>query len=681
MSRPTRSRVLLVLAVVVLALGIPLAAGGAASADGDRWWEPVDRPVPDSQINVVGEPLSGTDAQGDVRGFLEAHNHVFSNEGFGGRMICGKVFDPDGDIEEALKDCPEHYPNGIGAIFEHVTGGDDGTHDPVGYPTFTHWPSYKSLSHQQNYYAWMERAWRGGVRVMVNDLVTNGLICSLLPRDRGCNEMESIRLQAQKTRELESFVDDMYGGPGKGWFRIVTSPEQARQVVEDGKLAVVMGVEMSEPFGCKQVLGVPQCSRADIDRGLDEFKELGISSTFLCHKFDNALCGVRFDTGTTGIAVNAGQFLSTGTFWQTERCTGPEADNPISSDDLTGLLGDLVPADPPAYDPAKRCNTRGLTALGEYALRGAMKRNMMVELDHMSVKAAGRTLDVMEQVGYPGAISSHSWMEPLWHERVYALGGLVAQYGHTADHFVEEWSREAPLREEYDKAYAFGTDMNGVGGTPAPRNGTTKVEYPFESFDGGSTLERQTTGERTWDVNVDGVAHYGLVPDWIEDLSLVGGEEIVDDLAAGAEMYLDTWTATSDWTAQTNLARGRATTASSTEWTLFGRLAPARATDGDLGTRWASGWSDDQWLRVDLGAVQQVGRVSLDWETAHALDYDVQVSVDGSAWTTVAAVRGSNGSLDTSVFTPQSARHVRVKMLRRATRYGYSVREVEVNAR
>ena len=50
---------------------------------------------------------------------------------------------------------------------------------------------------------------------MVNDLVTNGLICSILPRDRGCNEMDAIRLQAQKTRELETYIDTMYGGPGQ----------------------------------------------------------------------------------------------------------------------------------------------------------------------------------------------------------------------------------------------------------------------------------------------------------------------------------------------------------------------------------------------------------------------------------------------------------------------------------
>jgi len=46
-----------------------------------------------------------------------------------------------------------------------------------------------------------------------------------------------------------------------------------------------------------------------------------------------------------------------------------------------------------------------------------------------------------------------------------------------------------------------------------------------------------------WDVNVDGVANYGLVPDWIEDMRTIAGPEIVEDMAAGAESYLRSWEA------------------------------------------------------------------------------------------------------------------------------------------
>ncbi|MGW6918899.1 galactose-binding domain-containing protein [Kitasatospora sp. NPDC054939] len=669
--------------LLLLAATLAGAVPGPSARAADGWWNPTARPAPDSQINVTGPPLSGTDAAGRVRGTVDAHNHLMSNEGFGGRLICGATFSPKG-AADALKDCPEHYPDGALALFENVTGGADGHHDPAGWPTFADWPAHNSLSHQQNYYAWVERAWRGGQRILVNDLVTNGLLCSVYPyKDRSCDEMAAIRLEAQKTYELQSYVDAMYGGAGKGWFRIVTDANQARTVVAQGKLAVVLGVETSEPFGCKQILDFAQCDEDAIDRGLDELHALGVRSMFLCHKFDNALCGVRFDEGTIGAAVNAGQFLSTGTFWTTEACTGPQHDNPIGL--LTGKAASLLPAGvaPPSYGSEARCNTRGLTRLGEYALRGLMQRNMMLEIDHMSVKAAGRAFDILEAAQYPGVISSHSWMDLQWTERLYRLGGFAAQYAHSAEGFVGEARRTADLRAKYGVAgYAYGTDMNGVGGWPGPvgEGAPNAVRYPFRSADGQSVIDRQVTGERTWDLNRDGLAHHGLVPDWIEQMRLSGGQDVVDDLFLGAESYLTTWRATERHDPGTDLARaaGTSAAASSAEWGLFTSYRADRAVDGSRSTRWASDWSDDQWLRLDLGGTHTVSRVTLDWEAAYARGYRIEVSADGAAWRTVWTTTGGNGGLDTARFDPVSARYLRVQGVERGTRYGYSLYEVGV---
>ena len=60
------------------------------------------------------------------------------------------------------------------------------------------------------------------------------------------------------------------------------------------------------------------------------------------------------------------------------------------------------------------------------------------------------------------------------------------------------------------------------------------MTYPFRSFD-GMTVDRQRSGQRVYDINVDGMAHYGLFPDWVEDLRLLAGQEVVDDLGRGAE--------------------------------------------------------------------------------------------------------------------------------------------------
>ncbi|MET8830885.1 discoidin domain-containing protein [Streptomyces sp. NPDC004610] len=680
---PDRRRTKLTL-VPLLLFVLAFALGPTpSSAAGDDWWNPANRPAPDSAINVTGAPFTGTTADGEVRGFVDAHNHLMSNEAFGGRLICGKPFSEAG-IDDALKDCPEHYPDGSLALFDFITKGGDGKHDPDGWPTFADWPAYDSLTHQQNYYAWVERAWRGGQRVMVNDLVTNGVICSVyFFKDRSCDEMTSIRLQAKLTYDLQDYVDEMYGGPGKGWFRIVTDSAQARQVIAQGRLAVILGVETSEPFGCKMILDVPQCSKEDIDKGLDELYGLGVRSMFLCHKFDNALCGVRFDEGALGTAINVGQFLSTGTFWRTEKCAGAQHDNPIG---LTAAPGaeDELPAgvEVPAYDQNAQCNVRGLTDLGEYAVRGMMDRKMMLEVDHMSVKATGRVLDLFEAESYPGVLSSHSWMDLNWTERVYGLGGFIAQYMHGSQAFSAEAERTDALREQYGVGYGYGTDMNGVGGWPAPRGADTPnpVRYPFTSVDGGSVIDRQTTGQRTWDLNTDGAAHYGLVPDWIEDIRLTGGQDVVDDLFRGAESYLDTWGGTESHESGADLARGAAATASSAEWNPFTSYAPGRAVDGNPNTRWASDWSDDQWLRLDLGATHRVGRITLDWERAYGSAYRVELSTDGQRWTTAWSTTAGNGGLDTARFDAQPARYVRLQFQDRATEWGYSLHEVTVHS-
>jgi microsomal dipeptidase-like Zn-dependent dipeptidase len=502
-------------------------------------------PSPESEVNATGTPFTGTRPDGTVYGLIDAHSHMFMQDGMGGAAVCGKVFSEQG-IAAALRDCPSHEPHGLGALLENLTrdGSPIGTHDTTGWPTFADWPAHDSLTHQQMYYRWVERAWRGGQRVLVNDLVTNGLLCSINPGTyQSCDEMTAIRRQAQDTYDLQAYVDAQYGGAGKGWFRIVTTSEQARQVIEEGKLAVVLGVETSEPFGCKQTLRIPNCSRADIDAGLDELYDLGVRSMYLCHKFDNALCGVRFDEGSMGTIINAGQFLSTGTWWDARSCPAdqPHDHNP-GNGELPPALEDDLPPVLPLYPPGTLCNTKGLSGLGAYAVRGMVERNMMVEIDHMSAKAADQTLDILEEVDYPGVLSTHSWMDERYLDRLYALGGFATIYGHAAHEFVEEYERTAPVRDRYGAGIGFGFDMNGFGGTPPPRGDTANpVTYPFRSFDGGTLLDRQTTGERTWDVNVDGVAHYGLVPDYVEDLRLVGGQQIIDDLARGPESYLTTW--------------------------------------------------------------------------------------------------------------------------------------------
>ncbi|MGI8511102.1 MAG: hypothetical protein ACR2NH_00550 [Solirubrobacteraceae bacterium] len=508
---------------------------------------------PEVEVNAVGTPGRAPASYRETSGLADTHMHMMAFEFLGGKAHCGKPWSPYG-VEQALVDCPDHFPNGGGAVLENaLSGGGRPTHDPVGWPTFRDWPAPDSLTHEQSYYKWLERSWRGGLRIFVNLLVENKVLCEVYPyKQNSCDEMDSVRLQARRIRELENYIDAQSGGPGKGFFRIVTDPFQARRVANSGKLAVVLGIEVSEPFGCRVYNDVPQCDRARIDRELDEVYGFGVRDMEIVNKFDNALAGVAGDNGPTGVAVNSANKLETGKYWDMRPCTeGPdEADReqvaaPGTQDGLIANgLGALIPGGTaPVYPAGPVCNARGLTDLGEFAIQGLMNRRMIVDPDHLSVVSRKQVMSLLEARGYPGVVSSHSWSTPAAEARVLRLGGVVTPYAGDSTGFVKEWQKWRGMRDpRFYSGLGWGADQNGFGAQGDARKGASNpVTYPFRSFDGKVTLDKQRSGSRVYDINQDGVAHYGLYPDWVEDLRKIAGQGIVDDLARGSEAYLQMW--------------------------------------------------------------------------------------------------------------------------------------------
>ncbi|MFI6080097.1 discoidin domain-containing protein [Streptomyces sp. NPDC051217] len=128
----------------------------------------------------------------------------------------------------------------------------------------------------------------------------------------------------------------------------------------------------------------------------------------------------------------------------------------------------------------------------------------------------------------------------------------------------------------------------------------------------------------------------------------------------------------------TNVARGKPATASSFQPDSVGCPCPAAsAVDGDFGSRWASDWSDPQWIQVDLGARTDFKHVQLTWEAAYAKSYTVQTSDNGQDWSTLRTVTGANGGVDDIAVTG-AARYVRVNATERGTPWGYSLYEFGV---
>ena len=239
------------------------------------------------------------------------------------------------------------------------------------------------------------------------------------------------------------------------------------------------------------------------------------------------------------MVVNSGNKKETNRYWDMRTCRWARAtrSSPALPRDVligNGLAALLPPGTAPVYPEPPHCNFYGLSDLGEYVVRQLMKRGIMIDPDHLSQAARDEVLAIVEAERYPGIMSSHSWSNDQDYPRILAQGGVVTPYAGSSTGFVDQWKK---VRQGYNSRYyngfGYGADMNGFGSQGGPRNPEDNpVQYPFKSFDGAVTLDQQKSGERVYDINTDGMAHYGLYPDWIEDLRMIAGDQIVEEMGA-----------------------------------------------------------------------------------------------------------------------------------------------------
>jgi Spore coat assembly protein len=125
----------------------------------------------------------------------------------------------------------------------------------------------------------------------------------------------------------------------------------------------------------------------------------------------------------------------------------------------------------------------------------------------------------------------------------------------------------------------------------------------------------------------------------------------------------------------TNLALGKSVMVSSNENEEYiGEFM----TDGNDGTRWSSAYHDSEFAIVDLGEVYDVGYVSINWEFAAGLEYEILLSTDGENWKKVASEDDGEAGVFSYRFDKRAARYVMLQGIKRASEYGYSVYEIVI---
>jgi microsomal dipeptidase-like Zn-dependent dipeptidase len=485
-------------------------------------------------------------------GFADLHVHQFANLAFGGNVIWGTPF---GLVPSSLAPCSRiHGRHGradwIGNLSRTIyTGGSWRSllgHDIRGAPDFSGWPAWNDFTHQLAHEQLLKRAVDGGLRLMVVVAFHNELLCRLYHMLRlTSDDMEAVDLQLQAAKDMEAHIDDACGGPGTGWYRIVRSPSEAREVIDSERLAVVLGVEVDNVFGSYFRGGM---TPKGLTNSIEKYYQAGVRHVIPIHFRDNAFGGAAFAlplhwSSNNGIISKA---------------------NPARS--LPVYLMNTRRASSAGYDYRDgHCNARGLTVSGRQLISELMNHGMIIDVDHMSATTRSGVLDLAESAHYP-VVAGHAEFREisrvgLRSERLLSLseihrihdgGGAVAplvRQSTVAEPEVDRATTSSFIRayryllEASDASWVgFGSDINGFAALPRPEPvGASRLEYPFAAPIGGGLMDRSVLGNRVFDIGRDGVAHIGMLPDFLAQLGTAGLAGELQPVMRSAIGYVELW--------------------------------------------------------------------------------------------------------------------------------------------
>lgn len=519
-------------------------------------------------------------------GFADIHNHQMAHLAFGGHVIIGEAYGP---IERALNPFTDRDYHGLwhtldflgsrfadrlGGRFDEpfAFGGIMPLYVNTGYPNFAGWPNFWEVSHQKVYEDWLYRAVEGGLRLIVMLAEDSPSLCSESNNDkRNCDdEMATILRQIDAAYAMQAYIDQKAGGSGKGWYRIVTTPAEARRAIHEGKLAVVLGIETANLFNCH--FNQFTCNWP----GQLKFfwQQKGVRHFFPIHQVNNFFGGASFFNSMIALTE----------------------------------VGNITTHSCPQYefhfDPSTegRCNDLGLTASGRSLIEELMRTGSLIDVDHMSDRAFADTISIAQQYHYP-VVASHAGFNAINHKdgsgqdhegqwtleelnQIQGVGGMVGlitgqgdlrdvntytrfngkQIPHVCGRTTETFAQAYyyVLDHAPGMAIAIGTDFNSPLAEPGPRFGPDqcfvypgahyinrdpfqpkfdgKLEYRFFARGSQIELDKYTSGDRTFDFNYDGLAHVGLLPDFLADLETLGmSVEELDPLFQSAEGYIEMW--------------------------------------------------------------------------------------------------------------------------------------------
>lgn len=377
------------------------------------------------------------DADKPVWGFADTHSHPAQHLGFGGKLIAGDSALP---LDQTYADrvCEESHGGIIhsmgGKSYHHlaITVADD--HFEKGAPDYIGFPRFNVKLHAKHHREWFRRAWQGGQRLVaalaVNNqyLATRALGVGIRPGTR-VDDHTQMRVQADFMKQLVA--------SGSDFMEVAYSPADARRIIHQGKLAVVLGIEIDNFGNFKdesfiwrddpshsaplQVLSRdPAVARTQLEPVIREYKDMGYRQFTPVHYVNGVFGGVPvfmfepliINAGYTNryprVAEGRGRGVALNILDDTSVLKSlVMGGSDRSHQQLLEMIAAANRESPGADRMVGTINADGLTPRGRELFLGLMREGLLVDSEHLGMATKDDLFALARAYDYP-LMSSHS---------------------------------------------------------------------------------------------------------------------------------------------------------------------------------------------------------------------------------------------------------------------------------
>jgi len=379
---------------------------------------------------TITDPITNNryyvDADYPVWGIADTHAHPAHNLGLGEKLIIGDAKAPISTTYNT-----NHCVRDHNTLLTLNTGntifiGQADPHLNNGYPDFIGYPRFTTKTHQQQQVDFLKRAWQGGLRIFCALAINNMYVPSLLLGPGRTNT--PIDDETAITRQIADIKNMAI--QNASWMEIALTPKDARRIIIQGKLAVVLGVEMdnfgnfksssfnwNNPYHQSNPLIEINLQNSEqlLEQKLNHYYALGIRQVCSVHYISGVFGGVA--VFRTELTLN--QFAFNNTLGVKSGVSKNIAYNLTPDYDwLRGFVGNALLPIPFLDFNAKiirqgsgtnlsMVNSLGMTEIGRRLMTKMMNKGFIIDQEHMSYDMKEELFAMASFRNYP-VISSHT---------------------------------------------------------------------------------------------------------------------------------------------------------------------------------------------------------------------------------------------------------------------------------